>query len=403
MRLLPIFLLMLSCLAYGQELNNPKKLPSCPNPKQHGRYHKCWGTAWYFGGESYVGEFDNGLHHGQGTYIYGNGDKYLGEFKDGKFHGHGTFTTAAGDKYAGEFKNQQYDGRGTFTSASGDEYVGEWKNNKRHGHGTDSYADGEKYVGAWKEGKRHGRGTLTLATGSSYSGEFKDGNFHGHGTLKNSNGSKYVGEFKDNLPDGLGISTLSGGGWIYGEWRNGKGNGQAIIFDSTTGARWEGIVADSKPVREAKVTLPPIKDPDAFNKDPSLVEAVRKQATASKILYDFSQMTSLQQKTYAASSAGKLVRDEGIVIDVEECGQNSKSKQWGPACIKVYLTPSSWISEHGIITLYLPKTDQEKLRDVSIGQIMKFYGCAVINLQERKKYEIECDLKGSFVVSDWWW
>ena len=58
------------------------------------------GTYTYASGAKYVGEYMNGLKHGQGTYTWGNGefngDKYVGEYKDGLRHGQGTYTYADG-------------------------------------------------------------------------------------------------------------------------------------------------------------------------------------------------------------------------------------------------------------------------------------------------------------------
>jgi len=46
----------------------------------------------------YVGEFKDGLRHGQGTLTLIDGSKYVGEFKDGRRHGQGTYTGDAWNK-----------------------------------------------------------------------------------------------------------------------------------------------------------------------------------------------------------------------------------------------------------------------------------------------------------------
>ena len=66
------------------------------------------------GGGTYVGEYVDGLKHGQGTYTYADGRQYVGEFKDGVFHGQGTMTYANGDQEegiwgAGEFLYENKD------------------------------------------------------------------------------------------------------------------------------------------------------------------------------------------------------------------------------------------------------------------------------------------------------
>jgi hypothetical protein len=81
------------------------------------------------------------FHNCFGTHVYPNGDKYVGEFRDGMSHGQGTYYSLAD----GEFK--------------GDKYVGEFRDGMPNGRGTYSYADGDKYVGEWRDGKSHGQGT----------------------------------------------------------------------------------------------------------------------------------------------------------------------------------------------------------------------------------------------------
>ena len=63
--------------------------------------------------KEYIGEYKDGLYHGQGTWTHPDGDKYEGEFKDGLSHGQGTYTYADGKKYVGEFKdNKPWNGTG---------------------------------------------------------------------------------------------------------------------------------------------------------------------------------------------------------------------------------------------------------------------------------------------------
>ena len=55
--------------------------------------------------------------------------KYVGERNSkGKRHGQGTFTHAGGETYTGEYKDGLFDGQGTLTSADGNNtYTGKWK------------------------------------------------------------------------------------------------------------------------------------------------------------------------------------------------------------------------------------------------------------------------------------
>ncbi len=171
---LMIAMVLICGLAYGQELNNPNRLRTCPKD-QNARYHNCWGTATFEGGDTYVGEFKSDKQHGQGTYTWANGDKYVGEFKDDKYHGQGTFTYANGEKYVGEWKDNKRNGQGTATYTNGDKYVGEWRNGKYHGQGTKTIPGGE-FAGEFKNGEP-GRGTLTQADGKRIEGAWENGNF----------------------------------------------------------------------------------------------------------------------------------------------------------------------------------------------------------------------------------
>lgn len=64
---------------------------------------------------------------GSGKLTFENGDTYEGEFKDGIFHGKGTFTAASGWTYVGEFKNGLADGEGKLTTENKTVYEGLFK------------------------------------------------------------------------------------------------------------------------------------------------------------------------------------------------------------------------------------------------------------------------------------
>ena len=62
-------------------------LPPCPED-QNQRYHNCFGTYAYTIGDKYVGEWKNGIIHGQGIFTSYAGRKYIGQWKDGNpWHG----------------------------------------------------------------------------------------------------------------------------------------------------------------------------------------------------------------------------------------------------------------------------------------------------------------------------
>ncbi|HFI0239935.1 TPA: hypothetical protein ACGPBH_001006 [Streptococcus suis] len=65
--------------------------------------------------------------NGQGKLTFENGDSYQGQFKNGIFHGKGTYTSASGWTYVGEFKNGYADGQGKLTTEGKAVYEGRFK------------------------------------------------------------------------------------------------------------------------------------------------------------------------------------------------------------------------------------------------------------------------------------
>ena len=139
----------------------------------------------------YEGEIKNGKPDGFGILTYINlvscrpvcEKKFVGEFKDGLRHGQGTHTWSEGSMYVGKYKDGKRNGQGTMTYSSGYRYVGEWEYGKRNGQGKHTWSEGDKYVGEFKDGMRNSQGTYTFSDGKRYVGEWKDG--------KRSNGTTY--------------------------------------------------------------------------------------------------------------------------------------------------------------------------------------------------------------------
>lgn len=52
-------------------------------------------------GDTYVGEYRNGLRHGRGIYIFKNGARYNGDWRHGHKYGQGTFWYPDGTRYEG--------------------------------------------------------------------------------------------------------------------------------------------------------------------------------------------------------------------------------------------------------------------------------------------------------------
>ena len=80
MRLLPIFLLAFSCVAWGQILNNPNNLPLCSSKHQPSVCYSGRIGEW-----GYEGEMKGGLRHGVGIYYFTDGSIQEGIWDENKF------------------------------------------------------------------------------------------------------------------------------------------------------------------------------------------------------------------------------------------------------------------------------------------------------------------------------
>jgi hypothetical protein len=93
---------------------------------------------YYMGGDRYQGDWVQGKEHGHGSKDFAikdrdsEGGTYVGEFRNGVFHGQGkriyTEGVMAGTGYDGEWANGERSGTGKITYPSGKVYDGEWKN-----------------------------------------------------------------------------------------------------------------------------------------------------------------------------------------------------------------------------------------------------------------------------------
>ena len=71
---------------------------------------------------------------GKAQVQYTNGDTYDGDFKDGVRDGEGTYTySEAGNKYEGQWKDNLKSGIGKMTFGGDGEYYGHFENGKRWG------------------------------------------------------------------------------------------------------------------------------------------------------------------------------------------------------------------------------------------------------------------------------
>lgn len=131
------------------------------------------GTYVYPNGETYTGEWKNGLRSGKGVYLYSDGSRYKGEYLLNLRHGKGTYTYKNGDKYRGSYHKGKRQGTGKFTFKSGKIYKGQYKSDKRHGKGVIYYVNGDRLEIGYYKGKRHGKGKYFFVDGVVQEVEFR--------------------------------------------------------------------------------------------------------------------------------------------------------------------------------------------------------------------------------------
>lgn len=74
------------------------------------------------------------------------------------------------ESYDGDWENELYHGDGILTNQVGDMYIGHFLWGKQHGQGTMIYINGNTYTGCWNFGKKHGQGTMTYTNGDKKEG-----------------------------------------------------------------------------------------------------------------------------------------------------------------------------------------------------------------------------------------
>lgn len=205
------------------------------------------GTYTWENGDSYTGDWVDGVASGSGEYHWANGDIYSGEFSNGLPNGQGTATFLDGQTYTGTFVDCEYEGIGVFVFPGIGKYEGEFSASFRHGQGVFTWDTGEVYDGAWAEDQITGYGKLITAEGNVYEGDFTNGVLNGSELLNQvatgsysvreaedteTAGTRYIiryshrevyeGEVQDDRFHGEGSFTLSDGSTLVGQFENGE-------------------------------------------------------------------------------------------------------------------------------------------------------------------------------------
>jgi len=205
-----------------------RKLPNCKG-ENSAKWNNCYGQIKYEdrGKPTYVGEFQNGLPHGEGKLIWDSMVTHTGTFKYGDENGKGVRIfkwEGYESRYEGTWISGRQTGKGTITSSDGESYEGNFENNYRNGQGVEITKDKEKYVGEFKDDKRHGNGTIILPSGIRFTGSFKGGKKYGVGSAFDVEGKLiFFGQFRGGAANGLGFKLDSSGKKIEeGIYKNGE-------------------------------------------------------------------------------------------------------------------------------------------------------------------------------------
>ncbi len=111
------------------------------------------GTMTWASGDTYTGQWNNGVMDGKGTMTWKDGKRYRGSWKNGLFEGWGALGWPSGEWYEGYFSGGKMEGAGTMQWKNGDRYKGQWKNGRMDGAGAMRFAGGRTVRGIWKEGR----------------------------------------------------------------------------------------------------------------------------------------------------------------------------------------------------------------------------------------------------------
>ena len=99
----------------------------------------------------FLGQWENGVKHGEGTYLYANKDTYAGWWMFGKKEGNGTYTySQTGMKLVGDWKDNSI-AQGRWVFPNGTYYQGKFTNNKPNETGTWHYPNGNTLQGTYKQ------------------------------------------------------------------------------------------------------------------------------------------------------------------------------------------------------------------------------------------------------------
>ena len=215
-------------------------------------------------GTNYEGEFLLNKMHGKGRLICSDCD-YKGGMSQGLFHGHGVLKTGKNlqYKYVGQFQDGVKHGQGKFYLPDDKVYSTTWTQGLKNGRFfletpqsvsegifeddvivgeiTTKFKNGDVYVGGCYNFYREGKGRMVWVshdTLKAYEGDFSKNMMHGQGTLELKNGTIYKGRMAKNKMSGFGV--LETKHFVaQGEFRESRPSGTFSVHFKT-GAKYLG-------------------------------------------------------------------------------------------------------------------------------------------------------------------
>lgn len=117
--------------------------------------------------------------------------------------GFGILRSLNGNTYAGEWRQGLKMGFGLGFNENRGRYAGEWSINRHSGIGVELQNDGKRYAGMWKNGKHNGTGMIHLPNGNAVCGTFRNGALtDANGVMFLQDGGMVMGRMTPDGPDG---------------------------------------------------------------------------------------------------------------------------------------------------------------------------------------------------------
>lgn len=187
--------------------------------------------AAYTNGDSYMGNYVNGIRDGYGNYSWNNSDnRYYGQWKSGLQHGYGYVQKIVEVTQAGYYENGKLVTDMLTESFKNDSYVGRCKGDCNNGFGKFDFGDGSWYFGFFKNGRMHYIGAYKWSNRDIYFGEYQNDKKSGNGIAHKSTGVILAGDFLNGVRNGWGVQIEKGGKEsIIGYWKDDQ-----VMIDITT-------------------------------------------------------------------------------------------------------------------------------------------------------------------------